>query len=143
MTDPVPAPARPAGLLLVLAACAYDGLITVAILFAATALALVATGGEAIPPGTAVYEAWLLAAAFPYFGFCWVRGQTLGMRAWRLRIQGPDGAPPRWPRAGLRYLGALLSWALLGAGFLWMLADPERKSLHDRISGTRIVRDRR
>jgi uncharacterized RDD family membrane protein YckC len=132
---------RPAGLALVLAAAVYDGLLTVAILFIATALALTLTAGEAIPPDTPLFQAYLLAAGFPYFGWCWSRaGQTLGMRAWHLRLQREDGAPPSLADALLRYLGALLSWLALGLGFLWLLA-PGRRSWHDRLSRTRVLRE--
>ena len=57
------------------------------------------TGGEAITTsrrraiGAYLYRGWLLAVAFGYFGFCWVRGgQTLGSRAWRIRLQSADGS---------------------------------------------------
>lgn len=131
---------RPAGLGRVLAACAYDGILTIAILFVATAFALLFTGGEAVPPGQPLYKAWLLVCAFPYFGWCWVRGgQTLGMRAWGLRLKGGGDARPGWGQALARYLGALLSWTALGLGFLWILVDRSRLSWHDRLSRTRIV----
>lgn len=137
------APPRPAGLALVFAAMVYDGLLTLAILFLATALALVATGGEAIPPGTVIYNVYLVLAAFPYFAWCWVRGgRTLGMRAWKLRLRRSDGGLPGLRHAALRYAAALVSLAALGLGFLWMLVDPQRLSWHDRLSGTRVLRER-
>jgi uncharacterized RDD family membrane protein YckC len=63
------------------------------------------------------------------------------MRAWRLRIQRRGGGTPRWGEALLRYAGALLSWAALGLGFLWIGIDRKRMSWHDRLSATRIVRE--
>jgi len=131
---------RPAGLALVLAAVAYDGLLTLAIAFLATALALAFTGGEAVAAGTPLYRAWLLVACFPYFGWCWSRGgQTLGMRAWRLALRREDGGPVTPADAALRYLGALVSWLALGLGFLWLLG-PRRRSWHDILSRTVVVR---
>ena len=142
MTGPAPAE-RPAGLARILAAGAYDGLLTLAILFLATALALITTGGEAIAPATPLYDLYLVVAGFPYFAWCWVRGgRTLGMRAWHLRLVRADGGAPTARHAVLRYTGALVSWAALGLGFAWILVDTERRSWHDRISGTRVVRDR-
>jgi len=135
-----PAGDRPAGLALVFAAMVYDGLLTLAVAFVATALALVFTGGEAVPAGTPGYRAWLVLACFPYFGWCWSRGgQTLGMRAWRLRLRREDGEPVTPANAALRYLGALLSWAALGLGFLWLLG-PRRRSWHDLVSDTYVAR---
>jgi uncharacterized RDD family membrane protein YckC len=135
-------PARSAGLFLVLAAVVYDALITLAVLFAAASVAVAVNAGDAIPAGSVWFELYLLAAAAPYFAWCWTHGgQTLGMRAWRLRIQRRDGGTPRWGEALLRYAGALLSWAALGLGFLWIGIDRERMSWHDRLSATRIVRE--
>ena len=132
---------QPAGLARVLAASVYDGLLTLAVLFLAGALALLVTGGEAVTPGDPAFRLWLLAAGFPYFGWCWTRGgQTLGMRAWKLVLEGDGGAPVTLGAAALRYLGAVLSWAALGLGFLWLLVPPSRRSWHDRISGTRVLR---
>jgi uncharacterized RDD family membrane protein YckC len=138
-------PAAPGGagsLFLVLAAVVYDALVTLAVLFAAATVAVAVNAGDAIPAGSLWFELYLLAAAAPYFAWCWTHGgQTLGMRAWRLRIQRRGGGTPRWGEALLRYLGALLSWAALGLGFLWIGIDRERMSWHDRLSATRIVRE--
>ena len=38
-----------------------------------------------------------------------------------------------------RLLAALLSWGLLGLGFLWVLVDRNRLAWHDHLSGTRLV----
>jgi len=143
MGCPAPAAAtRRAGLALVFAAAVYDALLCLAIAFAATALAVAANGGRAVPPGTLLYELYLLAVLFPYFGWCWVRGgATLGMRAWRLRLRRGDGAPVTWSDALARYLGAWLSLAPLGLGWLWMRVDRDGCSWHDRLSGTRIWRE--
>ncbi|OGI41569.1 MAG: hypothetical protein A2150_00620 [Candidatus Muproteobacteria bacterium RBG_16_64_11] len=44
---------------------------------------------------------------FLFYGWFWTRGgQTLGMRAWRLRLTRADGGPVTWRRAALR-IGAL------------------------------------
>lgn len=140
--DELGMPARAAGLFLVLAAVVYDALVTLAVLFAAATAAVAVNAGNAIPAGSVWFELYLLAAAAPYFAWCWTHGgQTLGMRAWRLRIQRRGGGTPRWGEALLRYVGALLSWAALGLGFLWIGIDRERMSWHDRLSATRIVRE--
>jgi len=134
--------ARPAGLFLVLAAAVYDALITLAVMLLAATAAVAVNAGEAIPAGSTWFPIYLLIAAAPYFVWCWTHGaQTLGMRAWRLRIQRRDGGAPRGQQALLRYAAALLSWAAFGAGFLWIGIDRDRMSWHDRLSATRIVRE--
>ena len=63
-------------------------------------------------------------------------GQTPGMKSWRTFLVACDGGEVNLNRATRRFFAAMLSWALLGAGFLWLLLDPQRRSLHDHLSGT-------
>ena len=71
----------------------------------------------------------------------WVRGgQTVGMRAWRVRVVGEDGGPLTVRGALLRYGAAWLSAVPLGLGFLWSLWDAQGRAWHDRWSGSRLVK---
>jgi uncharacterized RDD family membrane protein YckC len=62
------------------------------------------------------------------------------MKTWRLRLVDASGRPLRPTQAVLRYLAAWPCVLIGGVGFLWALLDPEKRFLHDRIAGTRIVR---
>ena len=118
---------------------AYDSLLVAAVLFAATALVLPLTGGEAVRPHQPVYTAYLVAVTFVYFGWFWTHGgQTLGMRAWRLRLVAAAGGGVSWRRALVRFAAALLSSLPLAVGYLWVLVDPDDLAWHDRLSGTRL-----
>ena len=134
-----------AGLLRRLGALFYDSLLLAALLMVLTACFLPLTGGEAIdatanPLLEWVYRAVLLAAVALYFGIPWTRrGQTLGMVAWRLRLERDDGSLPRWPDVPKRLAAATLSLLPAGLGWWWMLVDRERLAWHDRLSGTRVV----
>jgi uncharacterized RDD family membrane protein YckC len=76
-----------------------------------------------------------------FFTGFWTRGgQTLGMRAWRLKVVREDGEDLSWRDAFRRHMAALLSCLLLGLGFLWALIDKEGLTWHDRISRTRLIR---
>ena len=133
---------RPPGLGRRLAAIAYDCILLLAVLFVATAALLPFTGGKAIGPTHGLYPAYLVAVAFGYFGWFWTHGgQTLGMRSWHLRLTGAGKRGASWRQALLRFAGACISWLCFGAGFLWLLVDPERLTWHDRLSGTRIADD--
>ncbi|MFA7097254.1 MAG: RDD family protein [Gammaproteobacteria bacterium] len=141
-TTPAPAapPYQTAGLLRRLGAILYDSLLLLALLSVATALVLPLTGGEAIAPGNPLYTSYLFFVGFFFFAWFWIHGgQTLGMRAWRIRVQQRNGAPITWGQALLRFLVAIASWLLLGAGFLWALFDKERMTWHDRYSQTVLV----
>ncbi len=130
------APQRP-GLLRRLAALVYDALLLFALLFAATVPVLVVTGGQTVGPNEPAYTLWLLAVSYVYLGWCWTRsGQTLGMRAWRMRVRTRDGARLGWRHALARFAAALVSIGAAGAGLLWVAFDRDRLSLHDRLSGT-------
>jgi uncharacterized RDD family membrane protein YckC len=111
----------------------------------------------------AVLQAVLFLAIGGYFVWCWTRsGQTLALKTWKLKVVAADNTPPRPARAALRYL---LAWHLWLPGLLWValfqthaladaaalavgfailllpaLADPQRRLLHDRWTGTRLVR---
>ena len=65
-------------------------------------------------------------------------GQTLSMRPWRLHLRADSGTPSM-AQLWKRYVLATLSLACAGLGFWWALFDPERRTLHDRLSGTRLV----
>jgi len=139
-TDPMPVSSP--GLFRRLAVVVYDALVLLAVLFLATALALPVTHGLAIEPENPVFQAYLLAVAFLYLGWFWTRaGQTVAMRAWRLRVVNLDGGGIDWRQAGLRFVAALLSWAVFGLGFLWVAVDKENRAWHDILSGTRVVQD--
>ena len=134
------AAARP-GLPRRLAALLYDALLLFSLLFAATVPALIVTGGRAVAPNDPVFTAYLLAVSYVYFGWCWTRtGQTLGMRAWRMRVCTREGARLGWRRSLGRFAAALVSIGAAGAGLLWIAFDRDRMSLHDRLSGTVLER---
>ena len=129
----------PVGLQRRFAAIFCDTLLVGAVLYFAIILVRWWHGG-AIPPDRLWVHAWLVPVAWFYFGFSWTRGgQTLGMRAWRCRLVTIDGRPVGWWRSVERFAAAAVSWACLGLGFWASLADPERRTWHDRWTGTVIV----
>lgn len=139
---PIPALSPPtrSSLFRRLAAAFYDSLLVLAVLMLATLLLLPLTGGQAINPGNHAYTLYLLAVGFAFFGGFWTHGgQTLGMRAWRLRVVSLDNRPLTWQQALYRYLAAILSWLPLGLGFWWQWLDREGLTLHDRLSGTQLI----
>ena len=147
MNVPAPAtlaPATPASLRLRLAATAYDLLPLVGLWFVAAVLALAATGGALDThtlAGKLLVQGFALALSAAYFVVSWSRGgQTIGMRAWKLRVVDASGTRLRWPQALLRFVVALVSLAALGAGFWWTLVDAQGRTWHDMAAGTRAVR---
>jgi uncharacterized RDD family membrane protein YckC len=97
-------------------------------------------GGEPVPAGEPAFQLLLLAAAAPFFITSWVRGgQTLGMRAWRLRVETGSGKPLDMRTGILRFLAGLLTVFTGGLGLLWLWIDRDSLTWHDRLAGTRVV----
>lgn len=115
--------------------------------------------------GNTLFQAWLVLVTGLFFAWFWARaGQTLGMRAWRLRIVDTDGrglsGRTLWMRLAL-VMGMVMalvfataflasdmwpnSWGVLllapvMISCCWSLVDPERRMLHDILAGTRFIR---
>lgn len=134
-----------------LAAMSYDAVLLAGVLVVASAIVTLPLG---LGLGREAADALFRSAWFrwPFFLYCvgvlagfhlwfWTHGgQTLGMRAWRVRVVRADGAPLTAGDAARRYLAAALSLLPLGMGFWWALLDPARLAWHDRLSGTRLIR---
>lgn len=137
-----PGQAEPASLFRRLAALVYDAFLVAALAFAFTFTVVILRGGE-VEPRTPWFGLALLGIAVAFYGWFWTRcGQTLGMQAWRIRVTAADGGPVRWPQAVLRFFAAWLAALPAGLGYLWVVLDPERRSWHDRLSATRMIRVR-
>jgi len=128
-----------------LAALLYDLLLLAALLMIFTGGALFFTHGAAVVPATAgawvyAYRAGLVLVIGSYYLINWLRsGQTLGMRAWRLRVVTDSGKPLAFKAAALRLVVGALAWAPAALGVLWLYFDPDHLALHDRLSKTRVV----
>lgn len=123
---------------------AYDAVAVVALWLFATALAMVAGFRELSVVRDPLYTLYLLLVWFAYLAWCWHRGgMTLGMRAWRVQIEGEAGRLPGWTACALRFAVSLLSAAVVGLGFAWSLFDREKRTWHDILSRTRLLHQRR
>ncbi len=78
---------------------------------------------------------------FAYCALFWAwQGTTLGGIVCNLRIIRADGKRLEFVDAFVRALGAVLSTAAFGIGFLWILRDPQQQAWHDKIAGTIVVK---
>jgi uncharacterized RDD family membrane protein YckC len=67
-------------------------------------------------------------------------GQTLGKRALGIRVVSFDtGGPIGYGRAGIRYVGKIISAVFILLGFLWMLWDREKQTWHDKMARDVVV----
>lgn len=103
--------AVPAPLWRRLAAACYDGLLLLAIWMVSLMASLSLHRLLGLKPSQHANALLLFLAGLAFFGWFWTHGgQTLGMRAWRLRLQRDSGAAVRWPVAAARYALLLAMW---------------------------------
>lgn len=108
---------KPASLFRRFGAIFYDTLLLMALWMVGTALTLFLTHGKAVQPNNPFFQTYLLFIAFMFYaGFWTYGGQTLGMRAWRLRVVRGDGSGISLWQALLRFLTVLPAWIALGGG---------------------------
>lgn len=67
-------------------------------------------------------------------------GATPGKMACKIEVIRADGSPLTYGRATGRYFAEMLSGFTLGIGYIMVAFDEEKRSLHDRICDTRVVR---
>jgi uncharacterized RDD family membrane protein YckC len=113
----------------------YEAILLFAVAFFAGFAFLFASGGAAVEGWVRHAEQLLLVAVFAaYFLWCWLRGgQTLAMKAWRVRLVGVT------PRKALARFCLALLLVPSGISILWALFDRDGQFLHDRLAGTRLV----
>jgi uncharacterized RDD family membrane protein YckC len=114
-----------------------------------------------------IYFAVMVSVWFGFYGYFWTRsGQTIGMRAWRVRVETEHGTLVTWSQALKRWLLSIAPWlpcllllivaeqvgsttlkyigqaaSLLGVGaWLIMYAGAKRRTWHDQISATRVIK---
>lgn len=78
---------------------------------------------------------WLLLWIIGFYSFFWCyAGQTLGMKAWRLRVQNSDGSKLRATQGIVRALSALL-----GFGNLMVLFSRPPRAWQDLVADCEVV----
>ena len=157
-TEPVktaPSDVKRAGFIRRLLAMVYDTLVAIAVGMCAglvlivTLVVLLKNGvldmqGYAEPSQTIqasllytlIIQGWVAVWIIGFFLWFWKHGgQTLGMRAWRLRIYSTIEQPMTWSRLIVRLIASLG-----GLGTLLVLFDFKNKqSLQDRLAHTEVV----
>ncbi|MEC8326390.1 MAG: RDD family protein [Pseudomonadota bacterium] len=137
-----------------LASWVYDALATIAIIMLAQiiflgalelllSLGLISKSEDAdishfvtTQPWNFINQFYLVCVACFFYVYFWTKGgQTIGMRAWRLKVRNLDGTPISKPQALIRAITALL-----GIGNLIVLIDfKNKRSLQDYLAKTEVI----
>ena len=76
-----------------------------------------------------------------FVGFWTWRGQTLGMMPFNLWVVRADtGGSLDIVRAFLRYVGLIISFAVILIGVIWVAFDARKQGWHDKIANTLVIR---
>jgi uncharacterized RDD family membrane protein YckC len=127
---------RAPGLARRLASMVYEALLLFAVgFFAAWVFFFASRGLDATAGATRhLLQLFIIVVFAAYFLWCWLRGgQTLAMKAWRIRLVEVTPA-----KALLRFVLALFLVPTL-ISIVWAFFDRDRQFLHDRLAGTRLV----
>ncbi|GAA4083167.1 RDD family protein [Zhongshania borealis] len=150
MTTDLPAP----GVFRRLAAIVYDCFLLFAILFVASLIPALLLSPEIMsndaannsvvhelnsPLQGSLYRFYLVSLIFIFYGWFWRKsGQTLGMQAWRIKLESSSGDQPSWSQCLIRLVVAIPSLGLAGLGYWWIWLDRDGLAWHDRASNTRL-----
>ena len=128
-----------------LAALGYDSLVLISLYiimgFVLVGIATALNDGN--PPGAfpmAVNLSVMFTICFFYYSSSWRRGgQTIGMKAWRIKLINNETRPIQLSQCMLRTGIGFFSLVVFGLGFLWPLFDKKQRTWHDMASLTRVV----
>lgn len=119
----------------------YDSLLLFSVLLFATIPALIVASGETIDQDNRLFQLYLLLISVMYFLIPWkIRGQTLGMQSWKIKLVQETGEKITWGQALKRIMFSLISWLPAGLGFIWSIFDRKKRAWHDYLSSTRLIR---
>jgi uncharacterized RDD family membrane protein YckC len=94
---------------------------------------------QVLGPASIALLALLAAAYATFFATVW-GGATPGRKLLGLKLVNSEGHSIGFIRAFVRSLFSLLSFGLALSGFWWALVDKRRQTLHDKCTGTFVVR---
>ncbi|TEA79535.1 RDD family protein [Allopusillimonas ginsengisoli] len=142
----------------------YEGVLLFGVIFLASYLFDTLTQSRSGMMLRHARQAVVFVAIGIYFITCWrLKGQTLPMKTWHIRLMDIKGGQPSMTKLFLRYVLAwimplLAALAVLRlsqftgysstdlfivfapfAGFIWAWFDRDGQFLHDRVLGTRLV----
>jgi uncharacterized RDD family membrane protein YckC len=126
-----------------LLACVYDALILIAIWMLVTWFYIICFGEISSAYEREVLQLLLWLSAGIYFIFSWCKGgQTLALKAWKMKIVSQDNTSLTLKNASLRYVLASVLVMPFGLTLLWAFVDKDRLFLHDRLLKTKCIESR-
>ncbi len=92
--------------------------------------------------GPATYLSYFISFCLNvgYFVYGWGMGSTFGQRVFHLAVVDAEtGRPIGFGRAGIRYLGYLVSIFACYVGLIWAAFDPKKQGWHDKFANSVVI----
>ncbi|MDG1025631.1 MAG: RDD family protein [Gammaproteobacteria bacterium] len=139
-----------AGLMRRMAALLYDGFLVAAIWMVLGFVLQLFVGPETNqlvdgvvqtdPVLDAILFALMILSSSGFYIWFWSRsGQTLGMIAWRIKVETLDGSRINLKQGLIRFFAAWPAFFLFGLGYLSLYLDANGDAIHDKMSQTKVV----
>ena len=119
----------------VCAALFYD-LLSISVLVYFASFLPIILSGTSIQAGNIELQLFIIMIAVFYFFYCFKKGRTFGMQAWRLELQSENGGKISNYQILIRIIGGIFSFLFFGIGYLFILFNQRKRSLHDIASKT-------
>lgn len=137
-------PSSPAPFFRILGSVLYDWLIVIGLLmiggFFVVPLYSMITGNESFEAGSLFFRLYVLSIIGLYFGYFWTRsGQTVGMKAWRIKLIGVENPKIGAKQVLIRLLVAIPAYGLSLIGILWRFLDRQGRTWVDLTSNSQLV----
>ena len=133
----MPSP-KPASLFKRLLAIFYDLILLATMFLLASAIAIVFNEHQAFASGNFIMPLWLIFVASLYYCISWKSsGQTLGLKAWGLKLVKLDGSDFSWLEVITRFFISLILFCTI-VGFLWLLFNKNRLTIYDIVTNSKI-----
>jgi uncharacterized RDD family membrane protein YckC len=118
-----------------LGAFLYDLMLLFSVLFVVTGVIVYFNNLNAVE--SMGYRVILLLSSAMFFCWFWKHGgQTLGMRAWRIKLVNSKQTAITWTQCVTRFAAGLLTFGLT---YIYALFDSNGRTLHDVLSRTKII----
>lgn len=119
----------------------YDFVLLLTVLVFASLFAVILFNITPQHPLFFIYQIYIFSICLVFFAWPWTQGgQTLGMKTWKIKLMHTKNENVSRIDAFIRFLVAIISWLALGIGFFWSLFDEEKRTWHDIVSKTKLVR---
>ena len=82
----------------------------------------------------------MMSSCIFFYGWFWTKsGQTLGMLAWRLRVESTNGTLISLKQVVIRWCAAWPAFFIFGVGYFWIYIDNKGDAFHDKASRSKVV----